>query len=194
MDILNVWILTRATGMASYLLVTISVLSGLYASIRRQRLQTPGWWSFLHQPLAYWSFFLALFHGLILLYDRYITFNWQDLLIPFASDYQTVPVGIGVLSLYGLLLTIIFSEIRSRIGNPLWKVMHAWSPVLYGLTTIHGLVLGTDRNIGIVIGLYLIPLFVVAILLIIRFVIPKRSGPRAIGNAKEVRDNAPVGS
>lgn len=99
-----------------------------------------------------------------------------------------------MLSLYGLLLTIIFSEIRSRIGNPLWKVMHAWSPALYGLTTLHGLVLGTDRNIGIVIGLYLIPLIVVAILLIIRFVIPKRSGPRANGNAKEVRENAPVGS
>lgn len=35
MDILNVWILTRATGMASYLLVTISVISGLYSCISR---------------------------------------------------------------------------------------------------------------------------------------------------------------
>lgn len=168
MDFMNTWYLTRATGLISYLLLSVSVISGLYVSIRRNRSLQPGIWAFFHQPLANWGLYIALFHGLILLYDRYVTFHWYDILLPFVSSYQTVPVGLGIMALYFLFATIVTSELRSRIGLPLWRKLHILSPVGYVLATFHGIILGTDSQQWMAKGLYIGSVSLVALFLIFR--------------------------
>lgn len=169
MEWINTWYLTRAAGIISYLLLSLSVISGLYLQIRQQRSLRPGIWAFFHQPLGNWALYTGLFHGLILLYDRYVTFRWYELFVPFVSHYRTISLGLGILAMYGLVATIAATELRSRIGMNIWRKIHVLSPLAYVLATFHGLYLGTDSGSLYGAAVYLGSVLVVAVLLMIRF-------------------------
>ncbi|BCJ86030.1 hypothetical protein [Effusibacillus dendaii] len=68
-DWLNAWNLTHSAGTVSYLLLSLSVVTGLYAQIIRGGKPTAAWLFPLHETLGYWGFYLGLFHGLILWRD-----------------------------------------------------------------------------------------------------------------------------
>ncbi|WP_144554855.1 hypothetical protein [Bacillus sp. X1(2014)] len=71
-------------------------------------------------------------------------FSWSDILIPFSGSYETVSMGLGSIATYILILTIVTSKFRKKIGYQRWQKLHALNPILYILVTVHGLMSGTD--------------------------------------------------
>ncbi|MCH6265832.1 ferric reductase-like transmembrane domain-containing protein [Neobacillus citreus] len=160
------WYLIRTTGTIAYVLLYLSVMIGLYTQVqkkRKQKIAIPLIW---HESLSNWAFILTLGHVVITLIDQYMSFQWFDVLIPFQTDYQPIPMALGILALYFLILTIVTSKARKAIGYQAFRKVHALNPILYIFTTMHGLMMGTDFQGIIVAAVNLLPFMFFGILLL----------------------------
>jgi methionine sulfoxide reductase heme-binding subunit len=95
LGVLNTWNLTRAAGIVCYLLLSLSVVTGLYATVRKKQGLGQGVFPALHLTLGNWGLYTGLFHAGILLFDQYVTIGTSDIAVPFLSSYKTVPMGLG---------------------------------------------------------------------------------------------------
>jgi predicted ferric reductase len=152
------WYLSRAAGLVAYLLLWLSITLGLAITNRLVRAWPGGPTALdLHQFCSLLALGFALFHGLILLGDRYINYTLAQLVIPFADgDYRPFWVGLGQLSFYlAILITFSFNA-RRFIGLRAWRILHYASFALYAMVTAHGIGAGTDSTMPMVLALYII--------------------------------------
>lgn len=160
------WYMIRATGTVAYLLLYLSVIIGLYSQVQKKRKQKVAITLHLHETLANWALFMVCGHLGFLLIDSYIPFSWTEVLVPFAASYKPLPVALGILSLYFLIMTIITSKARKSIGYQRWRKLHALNPILYIMVTLHGLFIGTDFQGTVLAIVNLIPLACMGLLLL----------------------------
>lgn len=154
------WYMIRATGTVSYLLLYLSVVIGLYSQVQKKRKQKVTISLFLHEALSNWALILVFGHVGFLLIDSYLSFQWIEILTPFNTDYKPLPMAMGTVSLYFLLMTVITSKARKKIGYQKWRKLHALNPILYILVTLHGLFIGTDFQGVMVLVINLLPFLV----------------------------------
>jgi predicted ferric reductase len=112
---------------------------------------------------------LGLFHGLILLGDRYIDYRLVQVLLPFESvNYQPFAVGLGQTAFYMLVLIGLSFYIRQMIGRRLWRLIHYVSFGGFLLVAVHGWLAGSDTQLPVVGGLYLASAVSLVFLLVYR--------------------------
>lgn len=157
------WYMIRATGTVAYLLLYFSVLVGLFSQVQKKRKKKVNGVLYLHEKLADWALILVGGHLGFLFIDSFIGFTWKELLIPFKSTYKPIPMALGTISLYFLIITMITSKVRKKIGYLRWRKLHALNPILYIMVTIHGLWIGTDFQGTILAVVNLIPLFIMGV-------------------------------
>jgi len=139
------WQFSRATAVISYLLLSASMIWGLVLSTKISKDLTPGPAVLtIHNAVSWAALGLGVVHPLSLLFDSYFTFNIFHLLIPFIGPYRPLWVGIGVIALYGLLLTTLSFSWKKKIGHKAWRRIHWLTFPTYALVTIHGFMSGTD--------------------------------------------------
>lgn len=158
------WYTIRATGTVAYLLLYLSVMFGLYSQVQKKRKKKINGVLYLHESLSNWALILTCGHLGILLIDSYTGFKWTELLIPFATTYETIPMALGILGFYFLILTMITSKLRKQIGYQRWRTLHALNPILYIFVTLHTLWQGTDFSGTILATVNLIPLLIIGVL------------------------------
>jgi predicted ferric reductase len=78
----------------------------------------------LHRWTAYAAIALVLAHPTVLLFLHTPRFRLIDLLWPVHSYLQPTLNTVGALALYLLVLVLITSLLRTRIGRPLWRRLH----------------------------------------------------------------------
>jgi DMSO/TMAO reductase YedYZ heme-binding membrane subunit len=162
------WIVTRASGLIAWALLTLSLIWGMLLATRVLKPRDkPAWLLDLHRWLgALTAGFVAL-HIAALLADTYVTFSWSDMLIPFASSYKTVGVGLGVIAVYLLVAVQVSSMLMRRIPTRWWRRIHLSSYLLVLITSWHAVLSGTDIGRGVyavaAIALTVSPIFVFAI-------------------------------
>jgi predicted ferric reductase len=89
----------------------------------------------------------ALFHGLILVGDRFIGDTVGQVLIPFAGvAYRPARVGIGRLGFYLLALVSLTFYVRRAIGHKTWRLIHFLSFLVFVMAMVHGVMSGTDSG------------------------------------------------
>jgi sulfoxide reductase heme-binding subunit YedZ len=145
----TLWYVTRAAGVAAYVLLAVVVDFGILLSLARQ-LETHVSWVFdeLHQFLALLAAAMIALHLGVLLFDPFITFSFANLLIPFGEPYQPLGISVGVLGLYAILILLASSWLRRYIPRPIWRTLHYVSFAAFVLVTAHGLLAGSDAGIG----------------------------------------------
>ena len=142
------WYVTRAAGLAAYLLLWLSTVWGLAVA---SKIFDP----VLHRAFTFdaheWISLLALgFVGLhmgVLLFDAYSPFSIIQILIPFTSAYRALWVGIGVIGMYLMVLVTVTFYVRSRIGQRTFRSIHLFSFISYAAVTFHSLFAGTDSTL-----------------------------------------------
>jgi predicted ferric reductase len=129
---------------------------GLLITNRTAKLWPGGPLAFdLHQYTSLLGLVFALFHGLILLGDRYIDYTLVQLLVLFASaGYKPLAVGIGQLAFWLLLLLALSFYIRQQIGRQVWRALHLSSFAVFLLALLHGITSGTDSGTAWAAALY----------------------------------------
>lgn len=139
------WYLSRAAGLAAYLLLFVSVALGLAVSTRAaDRFFKRGVVFDLHRFTTILALGLSVFHVLILLGDGYFNFSIWQLAVPFLSPYRSWQTAVGIFSIYALALIVLSFYIRRFIGFRTWRTLHYLTFALYAAATLHGITAGTD--------------------------------------------------
>jgi predicted ferric reductase len=181
------WYLARASGVIAYVLVWFSMALGLTIKNKLAQVWPGGPTAVdLHQFASLLALALSIFHGLILLGDRYSNYSLAQILLPFALPGRlSFWFGLGQLGFY-LMLPVTFSFYARRfIGFKTWRLIHYASFIVYLFVTAHGLWGGTDTTTPALVGLYGLTILATYFLTVHRIFVSVRS-PR------HPKPNAPV--
>jgi predicted ferric reductase len=99
----------------------------------------------LHQWTAYITVVLVLAHPAVLLFLKSPHFSLFDVLWPVHSPLQPLINLSGAVAVYLLLLVLLTSLLRNRIGRPLWRKLHYLAFPTVVLVFVHSLL--TDPNL-----------------------------------------------
>lgn len=115
-------------GLGAVGATTVNLLLGMLMALRYSPLRD---WPHrrinifaLHQWTAYLAVALTLTHPLVLLFVDKPRFRVVDLLWPIHSPLQPKLNLAGAAALYLVVLVLVSSLLRSRIGRPLWRRLH----------------------------------------------------------------------
>jgi methionine sulfoxide reductase heme-binding subunit len=142
---LVVWIVARATGVAAYIALCLSILSGI--ALRTSVLDflaTNRALRSLHDFMTWVWIPLGLAHAGSLLFDKTAQIAPLDLVVPFQVSYAPLAIGLGTLSLDIVAVITITSWLRRSLDDRLWRWIHRSSYVAFVTLFLHALLSGTD--------------------------------------------------
>ena len=90
--------------------------------------------------------FLGL-HVLTAVLDRYVTIGWAAAVVPFASQYRTLAIGLGALAVDSAGAVLITSLARQRLGYRAWRAVHWLAYLAWPAAFAHAVTAGTDLRI-----------------------------------------------
>jgi sulfoxide reductase heme-binding subunit YedZ len=176
------WFISRSSGVLAYILLTLGVMWGLVQSGGILRPSIPPLLALgLHSFLNWGVVAMSALHGLILLGDNYIKLTLKDVTIPFASSYEPLLVGLGVLSFYLLFLLSSSFYARKWLGQKTFRLLHYASYPTFLLVTWHSWGVGTDSSL--LMPLYGASLAAVGLLTIWRVINARRPAKTATRRA-----------
>lgn len=142
------WYLIRAAGITAYTLLTVSMVWGLAVSSRVVKDWSPGALSMLlHSTVSWLALGFSAFHMLLLLVDKFFSYQITDVLIPFVGPYRPLAVGLGTLAFWILVFVTPSFALKKRLfSQRAWKLLHYTSYAAFLMVTAHGIAAGTDSG------------------------------------------------
>jgi DMSO/TMAO reductase YedYZ heme-binding membrane subunit len=166
------WYTVRALGFLAYFVLGASVLYGLLLSTKILDTIAHRPVSFaLHKDLAIVAMILATLHGALLVFDQSFNFTPRSIIVPFASPYSPITVGIGQLTFYASFVVTASFYVRRHIGQRAWRVLHYVTFLAFIGATFHGIASGSDTGSGWAFWVYLVPTTLSVFLLTYRIVV-----------------------
>lgn len=139
------WFASRGSGIVSLLLLTAVTVLGLISVVRWQRASWPRFLTAdLHSNLALLSIVFVAVHIVAAILDPFAKLGISSALIPFASSYRPLWVGLGVISVYLIVAMIVTSLLRERIGQRVWRAVHWSAYAAWPLAVLHSAGSGSD--------------------------------------------------
>lgn len=143
----SLWYLGRSTGVVTLLLLTAVVFMGVV--VRRggtlgglPRFAVAG----LHRNTALLALVLLAVHVTCAVTDPYAPIRVADLVVPFASEYRPVWLGLGTTALDLLVAVVVTSLLRVRLGRRVWRTVHWLTVAAWPVALVHALGTGTDAR------------------------------------------------
>ena len=177
------WYLARATGAVALLLLTVSVVLGILGSLRFS--SGPRWPRFaidsLHRDTSLLVIVLLVLHVVTSVLDAFAPIKLTDAIIPFATPYRPLWMGLGALSFDLLIALVVTSLMRRRLGYRSWRAIHWLAYASWPIAVLHGLGTGTDAKTWwmLLLTIGCVAAVVIAVLARIARADPSRSGLRA---------------
>lgn len=143
---LRVWLGSRAAGLTALVLLTFQVVVGLVLSHPTNK----STWRLSKRLFPWhehaWVFTLAfvVVHVVSIAADRFAHVGWLGAIVPGLSEYRTVPVALGTLALYALLITGLTARVTRLLPTGWWLKLHRLSLGVLALAWAHGMQAGTD--------------------------------------------------
>ena len=186
---MNTWIILRAAGIGSYIALWLAVDWGLIAStsLVTKRVSKPTSTLF-HGVVASAGLVLLVIHLGGLLLDRFMPFGVLDLLIPMRAGYRTLAVSFGVAAMYGMVIVLVSSWIRKRLGTKVWRAIHLLAIPTFTMALAHGVFAGTDSSRPWMFAIYVATGLLTLFLVIVRGLTYGFRPPRAERPTPVVRE------
>lgn len=174
------WYASRATGVVALLLMTAVVLLGLMVT-RQGRL--PGLPRFavtgLHRNLSLVAVVFIVLHVLTAVADSYVTIPLTAIVVPLASPYEPLWIGLGAVSADITIAVIVTSLLRRHLSRGLWRAVHLLAYLSWPVAWLHSISSSRDMLQG-----WMFPLSIGCALLVIgavgwRVTVASRDVPRA---------------
>jgi len=147
------WYASRATGVVTMLLLTAVVLLGILVN-RQGRL--PGLPGFavtgLHRNVSLLAVLFLAIHVVTAIADPYVTIGLAAAVLPFASSYKPLWLGLGAISLDLIGALILTSLARARMSRRAWRGIHWLAYASWPLAVVHSLGSSSDARGGLVLG------------------------------------------
>jgi methionine sulfoxide reductase heme-binding subunit len=163
------WILLRAAGIGAYVMLFLSVTWGLIAttSVVSKRVSKQASTLF-HQFTATAGLVLLCVHIALLVTDTFMPFSILDVLVPMRSAFRPVSIAFGVLAMYGVVIVMVSSWLRKKLGTPWWRRLHLLTVPAFTLALAHGVFSGTDTPRTWMWSLYAATGMIVLFLVLVR--------------------------
>jgi sulfoxide reductase heme-binding subunit YedZ len=145
---MRLWLGSRAAGIVSYLLLTALALLGLVLShpVNKTEWKASKHVFPWHKHLAFFTLAFIAAHIAALVLDPWAGVSFAGSLVPGLSSYRTIPVALGTLGLYALLLTGVTARFTGLLGPGRWLSIHRIALVAFVLAWAHGVLSGTDTR------------------------------------------------
>ncbi len=142
------WYTTRATGIVALVLLSASVVLGILTSVR---LGTRTWPRFtiqdLHRRVSLLAMVFVGLHVVTTVSDAFAPIGWLSVVVPFASPYRRLWLGLGTVAIDLLLAVTISSLLRQKLNPRTWRALHWLAYASWPLAVVHGLGTGTDPHL-----------------------------------------------
>jgi hypothetical protein len=185
------WYVSRISGVASFILLTLSVAGGIMLSSKmliKVKIMKIPFAMEAHRIVSWAGLLLLLPHFGAFFFDEYIKLKPLELFVPFifkrditgaAGLNITLPVALGIIALYLILVLVVTSEFRGKLVNAkLWRLIHYSSFVAYLTFIYHGFFAGSDSNELWMRLIYISSLSLVSILVVARIFAKKLFYPK----------------
>lgn len=143
------WYASRATGVVALLLMTAVVLLGLLVN-RQGRL--PGLPRFavtgLHRNLSLVAVVFVGVHVLTAVMDSYVSIPLTAAVVPLASGYERLWIGLGAVSLDLTVAVIVTSLLRRHLSRRLWRAVHLTAYLSWPVAWLHSISSSRDMLHG----------------------------------------------
>ena len=141
------WYLTRGSGVVTLVLLTAALVLGIVTSVRWS---SPRWPRFvtetLHRNVSLLVVVFLAIHVVTAVVDAFAPIRWIDAVVPFASPYRPVWLGLGAVALDLLLALAVTSLLRVRVGYTAWRAVHWTAYACWPIALVHGLGTGSDTT------------------------------------------------
>jgi predicted ferric reductase len=143
------WYASRATGVICLVLLTAVMVLGILVN-RQGRL--PGLPRFavtgLHRNLSLLAVGFLAVHVATAIADPFVTIGVAAVVIPLASPYRSLWIGLGAVSLDMMLVLIVTSLARAHIGRRLWRTLHWLAYASWPVALAHSIGSSGDLRAG----------------------------------------------
>lgn len=143
---LRIWLVSRAAGIVTLVLLAVQVASGLVLSHPTNKLT----WRLSRAVFPWhdtlWLFVLAFVatHIVAIVLDPYAGVGLAGAVVPGLSSYRSGPVALGAIAFEALLVTGITARWTRLLPPGAWLVVHRAGSAIFVLGWMHGLLAGTD--------------------------------------------------
>jgi len=129
----------------SLLLLTAVVVLGIATTTRREGQVWPRFLSArLHRNVSLLALVFLELHIATAVLDPFAHLGLRDAVIPFASTYRPLWLGLGVVAAELVMALAITSALRSRITYRAWRALHWIAYACWPLALLHGVGTGSD--------------------------------------------------
>ncbi len=143
------WFVTRGLGVGALLLLTASVALGVLTTVRVKSTRWPRFVTAgLHRNLTLLAIGFVGVHVVTTVLDGYTSIGLKDAVIPFLSSYRPVWLGLGAIAFDLLLILVVTSLLRERIGYRLWRYVHWLAYASWPVALVHALGTGSDARVA----------------------------------------------
>lgn len=142
------WFVSRGSGLALLAAFSAAAVLGVAArtgsaSRRWSRLAIGE----LHRTLALFCLAFLGLHVVTAVTDPYVTIGWAATVVPFASPYRTLAIGLGALAVDLGGAVLITSLVRRRLGYRAWRAVHWLAYLAWPAAFLHSVTAGNDMRI-----------------------------------------------
>lgn len=142
------WLTSRASGLILMVLFSAVVVLGVATRIGSAPRAWPRFVTAeLHRTLALFAVALLALHVITAILDPFVSIGWWATILPFASHYRTMALGLGALTVDLGAAVLITSLMRRRLGHRLWRAVHWLAYLAWPLAFAHALGAGGDLRI-----------------------------------------------
>ena len=173
-----IWYAARASGIAAYVVLTITVSIGLSMG---GKAQSRLWPRFATEDVHRFGGLLVGsligIHVASIAVDSFLPFTLGQLVIPFTATYRPLSTGLGIFAAELLLALAITNHYRKRMPHRLWRSAHYLNFAVWSAASLHAVFSGTDRSAAWLAIVFAVAIGTVVALLVWRF------GRYALGSA-----------
>ena len=144
----NLWFLSRGSGLVLLALFSAVVVLG----VATRTGSAPGRWprfavAELHRTLSLFAVALLMLHVVTAILDPFVAIGWAATLLPFASPYRTLAIGLGTLAVDLGGAVLLTSLLRQRLGQRAWRAVHWLAYLAWPAAFVHSLTAGNDLGV-----------------------------------------------
>jgi len=139
------WALGRGNGIVALAFMTFSVALGIGTRSGRPLVALPRFGiADVHRFVALAGTLLVVLHMALLFMDPYAKLKLIDFVVPFLGAYRPVWQGLGTVAVDLLLVVVLTSLLRHRLGLRAFRTVHWATYLLWPIAMAHALGNGTD--------------------------------------------------
>ena len=142
------WFVSRGSGLVLLVLFSAVIVLGVAT---RTGSAPPRWPRFaiaeLHRTLSLFAVALLVLHVVTAILDPFVTIGWAATLLPFASPYRTLAIGLGTLAVDLGGAVLLTSLVRQHLGQRAWRAVHWLAYLAWPVALVHSLTAGNDLGI-----------------------------------------------